>query len=106
MKVGELKKRLAGLDDELLVVVQRYADEPRYSLLAGTETLSLVYLPWHPEGPEEDEVRYTELTSALEKQGLGEEVVAGPGEGGAASSSGRGTKQEERVGGGCGVPRG
>ena len=67
MNVGELKKRLAGADDELLVVLQRNVDEPRYSLLAGAETTNLVYLPWHPEGPEEDEVRYTELTPELEK---------------------------------------
>ena len=81
MRVKELKRLLEGVDDELLVVLQRYADEPRYSLLAGAETQNLVYLPWRPEGPEEDEVRYTRLTPALEKQGFGEEVLAGPGEG-------------------------
>ena len=81
MKVKELKRLLEGVDDKLLVVVQRYADEPRYSLLAGVETSSLVYLPWRPEGPEEDEVRYKELTPELEKQGFGEEVLAGLGEG-------------------------
>ena len=78
MTVKELKKRLEGVDDDLLVVLQRYADEDRYSLLTGIETSHLVYLP---SGPEGDEVKYTELTPALEKQGFGEEVLAGPGVG-------------------------
>ena len=78
MTVGELKKRLEGVDDTLQVVSQRYVDEDRYSLCIGIETAHLVYLPWGAEG---DEVKYTELTPALEEQGLGEEVVAAPGVG-------------------------
>ncbi len=78
MTVGELKKRLEGVEDTLQVVLQRYVDEERYSLCAGVETAHLVYLSWGPEG---DEVKYTRLTTALEEQGFGEEVVAALGVG-------------------------
>ena len=50
MTVGELKKRLEGVDDTLQVVLQRYVDEDRYSLCVGVETAHLVYLPWGCRG--------------------------------------------------------
>ena len=78
MRVKEMKRMLEGADDDSVVVLQRYADEDRYSLLAGVEMSNLVFLP---SGPEGDEVKYTELTPTLEKQGFGEEVLAGPGVG-------------------------
>ena len=50
VRVKELKRLLEGVDDELLVVLQRYADEPRYSLLAGAETAKPGVPPVAPGG--------------------------------------------------------
>ncbi len=72
MTVGQLKKILADVPDNLLVILQKDAEGNGYGPLSGVESTNSVFA----EGEYGDEeVYFKKLTGALKSQGYTEEDI-------------------------------
>lgn len=72
MTVGQLKKLLAAIPDDHLVILQKDAEGNGYSPLADVEGRNNVYVP---DSTWSGEVYYKKLTGALRSLGYTEEDV-------------------------------